>query len=67
MRVNSKDEKGINVTFCSNCKTCPSVVLTKDSDVVILGGLEEGFSEWTKDQFREMVSSVKNGDYDEYI
>ncbi len=67
MRVNEKNERGLNVTFCATCDKCPSVVITKDFDTVILGGQEEGFSEWTKEQFKEMVETAKEGLYDEYF
>ena len=67
MRINSENERGIDITFCKTCSTCPSVVLTKDHDVVILGGEEEGWSEWTKEQFKEMVETSKEGLYDKYL
>jgi hypothetical protein len=33
----------------------------------VLGGEDEGFSIWTKDQFKEMVEEIKKGKFDEYI
>jgi len=67
MRIDSENERGISITFCSTCKTCPSVVLTKEFDTVMLGGTEEGWSEWTKAQFKEMVDTAKEGLYDKYF
>ena len=59
--------KGIKMTFCSTCKTCPSINIHKDLTNVVLGGKDEGFSIWTKDQFNEFVKEIKKGTFDEYI
>jgi len=67
MKINKQTEKGIDITFCSSCKNCPSIVLTKDFDTVILGGKDEGFSEWKKEQFKELVNSAKDGMFDKYF
>ena len=64
---NLDSSRGMKITFCKTCKTCPSVNIHKDIDTVILGGDDEGFSTWTKEQFKEMVEEIKNGKFDEYI
>ena len=63
----SSDECSINMVMCRTCKTCPSVNIHKDSDKVILGGEDEGFSIWTKEQFEIMVEEIKKGTFDGYI
>jgi hypothetical protein len=64
---NLDSSRGMNIVFCKTCKTCPSVNIHKDIDTVVLGGDDEGFSVWTKDQFKEMVEEIKKGKFDEYI
>ncbi|MAG52432.1 MAG: hypothetical protein CMH62_00545 [Nanoarchaeota archaeon] len=64
---NLDSSRGINIVFCKTCKTCPAINIHKDVDNVVLGGEDEGFSIWTKDQFKEMVEEIKKGKFDEYI
>ena len=64
---NMDPSKGVNVTMCRTCKTCPSINIHKDLDKVILGGEDEGFSIWTKEQFEIMVEEIKKGTFDGYI
>ena len=65
---NLPSEDGINMVMCGkgSCK-CPSVNIHKNLDTVILGGKEEGYSSWTKEQFSIMVEEIKKGKFDEYI
>jgi len=58
----------LDVTFCGNgkCK-CPSVSIDKNIDTVVIGGKEEGFTNFTKEQFKLMVEQVKEGLFDQYI
>ena len=67
MRINKKTDGRLDVVMCNNCANCPSVLIDKDIDTVVLGGKEEGFSEWTKGQFRDLVNNAKDGLFDEYI
>jgi hypothetical protein len=64
---NLDSARGMNIVFCKTCKSCPAVNIHKDIDTVVLGGDDEGFSTWTKEQFKEMVEHIKNGKFDEYI
>jgi hypothetical protein len=68
MRINKKDNKKVDITFCGtgSCN-CPSIVLDKDVDHVMIGGEEEGWSKWTKEQFENMVNTIKSGVFDEHI
>lgn len=60
-------EDSINMTFCANCKTCPAINITKDSDTVIVGGKDEGYTRFTKEQFKLFVEEVKDGVFDEIL
>jgi hypothetical protein len=64
---NIDSSRGVNVTMCRTCKTCPSINIHKDLDKVILGGEDEGFSVWTKEQFEIMIEEIKKGTFDGYI
>ena len=33
----------------------------------MIGGDEEGWSKWSKDQFENMVNTIKSGMFDEHI
>ena len=55
------------MTFCANCKTCPAIDISADSDRVIVGGEEEGYTEFTKDQFALFMDVVKTGAFDKYL
>ena len=65
---NLPSEDGISMNMCGkgNCN-CPSVNVHKALDNVVLGGEEEGFSIWTKEQFKIMIEEIKKGKFDEYI
>ena len=62
--VNSQE---IKMTFCANCKTCPSVDMTLESDEVIVGGEEEGFTLFTKEQFKLFIEEAKSGTFDDML
>mgnify|MGYP003134536391 CR=1 FL=1 len=64
---NLDSSRGTKITFCKTCKTCPSINIHKDIDNVVLGGDDEGFSIWTKEQFKEMAEEIKKGTFDEFI
>ena len=60
-------EESIQMTFCASCKSCPAIDISKDSDKVIVGGEDEGYTEFTKDQFALFVKTVKAGTYDKFL
>jgi len=71
---NTKGLKNVTVsdqraemTFCANCKSCPSIDISADSDKVIVGGEEEGYTEFTKEQFALFMDVVKSGTFDQYV
>tara|TARA_R110002153_G_scaffold35943_1_gene106601 strand:+ start:56 stop:283 length:228 start_codon:yes stop_codon:yes gene_type:complete len=55
------------MTFCANCKTCPAIDISVDSDKVIVGGDKEGYTEFTKEQFALFMKVVKKGAFDKYL
>jgi|TARA_R100001015_G_C4623676_1_gene181554 hypothetical protein len=55
------------MTFCANCKSCPSIDISADSDKVVVGGEEEGYTEFTKEQFALFMDVVKTGTFDKYL
>ena len=48
------------MTFCASCKSCPAIDISTDSDKVIVGGEDEGYTEFTKDQFELFVKTKRN-------
>lgn len=62
-----RDENSLSMTMCRTCKTCPDVRITKDSDEVMLGGEDEGYSYWTKQQFTDMINAAKEGLFDDFL
>jgi len=71
---NTKGLKNVNVsdnraemTFCANCKSCPAIDISADSDKVVVGGDDEGYTEFTKDQFALFMDVVKSGAFDKYL
>ena len=58
----------IDITFCGTgkCK-CPSIEMDLNSDKVIIGGKDEGYTEFTKDEFKLFVNEVKSGTFDKYM
>ena len=61
------DEK-IDITFCGKgkCK-CPSIEMGLNNDKIIIGGKDEGYTEFTKDEFMLFVNEVKAGTFDKYM
>lgn len=57
----------INMTFCASCKKCPAININKDSDTIVIGGEEEGYTKFTKEQFLLFIEQIKKGTFDEYI
>ena len=75
--MNVKDLEGLKnvvvsdnraeMTFCASCKTCPAIDISADSDKVVVGGEEEGYTEFTKEQFALFMDVVKSGTFDKYL
>ena len=55
------------MTFCASCKSCPAIDISADSDRVVVGGEEEGYTEFTKEQFKIFTEVVKSGEFDKYM
>ena len=58
----------INITFCGTgkCK-CPAISMDVDNDTVVIGSDDEGYTEFTKEEFKLFVDEVKNGTFDSLI
>jgi len=75
--MNLKNTKGLKnvsvsdqraeMTFCANCKSCPAIDISADSDKVVVGGDDEGYTEFTKEQFALFMDVVKSGTFDKYL
>jgi hypothetical protein len=60
-------ETSVQMTFCASCKTCPAIDISEDSDKVVVGGKDEGYTHFTKEQFALFVKTVKAGTYDKFL
>ena len=64
---NVESQKGVQMTLCKTCKTCPSVSIHEDLENVILGGKEEGFTIWKKGHFKDLIDEIKAGKFDRFV
>ena len=58
----------LEITFCGKgkCK-CPSIDLDINRDKIIIGGEDEGYTEFTKEEFGLFVNEIKAGTFDKYM
>jgi len=58
----------LEITLCGkgSCK-CPSVDIDTESEHVVLGGKEEGYTTFTKEQFFLLMEEIKAGTFDKYL
>ena len=58
----------VTITFCGKgkCK-CPSIDMDINRDKIIIGGEEEGYTEFSKEEFKLFVNEVKAGTFDKYM
>lgn len=61
------NESRISITFCKPNSCCPSIEVDKNSDNIVIGGEDEGFTTFTKEQFQMFVEEVKHGTFDKYM
>ena len=57
--IRKETENSLHITFCKTCKTCPAVDISIDKDIVIIGGDDEGYTEFTKEQFEFICTRSK--------
>ena len=64
---NFKNEM-IEITFCGKgkCK-CPSINMDINKDKIIIGGEKEGYTEFTKEEFKLFMGEIKGGTFDKYV
>jgi len=58
----------IEMTFCGTgkCK-CPSIDMDLNRDKIIIGGKKEGYTEFTKEEFKLFMDEIKSGTFDKYM
>jgi len=58
----------LEITLCGkgSCK-CPSIEMDVESDNIVIGGKEEGYTTFTKEQFTLMADEIKAGTFDKYL
>jgi len=58
----------LEITLCGkgSCK-CPSIEMDVESDHVLIGGKEEGYTTFTKEQFSLLMEEIKAGTFDQYL
>ena len=58
----------VMITFCGKgkCK-CPSIDLDLNRDKIIIGGEDEGYTEFTKEEFKLFIDEIKSGTFDKYM
>ena len=58
----------MEITMCGSgkCK-CPSIDIDLNRDEVVIGGKEEGYTTFTKEQFQLFMDEIKGGTFDKYI
>jgi hypothetical protein len=58
----------LEITLCGkgSCK-CPSIEMDVDSDHILIGGEEEGYTTFTKEQFSLLIDEIKHGTFDKYL
>lgn len=60
-------ESRIKITFCKPNSCCPSIELSKNEENIIIGGEEEGYTKFTKEQFKMFLEEAKHGTFDSYL
>jgi hypothetical protein len=66
LKHNISDSR-IEITFCKPGSCCPSIVVDKEKDNIIIGGEEEGYTNFTKEQFQMFLAEAKHGTFDKYL
>ena len=66
--INHRTENHMEITMCGkgSCK-CPSIDIDLNRDNVVIGGKEEGYTIFTKEQFTLFMDEVKGGTFDKYL
>lgn len=57
----------IAITFCKSGSCCPSIVVDKNDNNIVIGGPEEGFTNFSKEQFKMFLEEAKHGTFDSYL
>ena len=67
-QIEDFNQESLNMVFCGtgSCK-CPAINIHKELDNVVIGGKDEGFTVFTKEQFNLFVKEIKAGTFDPYL
>lgn len=65
--VHKEGETKIEITFCKAGSCCPSIVVDKNDENIVIGGKEEGYTKFTKEQFQMFLEEAKHGTFDMYL
>ena len=58
----------IEITFCGKGKCrCASINMDINKDKIIIGGEKEGYTEFTKEEFKLFMGEIKGGTFDKYV
>jgi hypothetical protein len=60
-------ESKIEITFCKQGSCCPSITVDKNDNIIVIGGKDEGFTKFTKEQFQMFLDEAKHGTFDTYL
>jgi len=66
--ISHRTEDHMEITMCGkgSCK-CPSIDIDLNKDNIVIGGKEEGYTNFTKEQFQLFIDEVKGGTFDKYM
>jgi hypothetical protein len=65
---NEETNNRLEFVFCGkgSCK-CPSIDISTNNDTITIGGDEEGYTNFTKEQFRIFLDEVKKGTFEKFM
>ena len=65
---NKETNNRLEFVFCGkgSCK-CPAIDISTDKDIITVGGDEEGYTQFTKEQFRIFLDEVKKGTFEKFM
>jgi len=57
----------LEITFCKPGSCCPSIIMDRNNDKIVIGGNDEGHTIFTKEQFKLFLEEAKDGTFDRYL
>ena len=64
----TETENELKLVFCGkgSCK-CPAIDISTDNDIITIGGDEEGYTQFTKEQFKMFLEEAKKGTFEKFL